>query len=92
LSEKPTTIPAVKKATGEFIPNRFAEQVALVVGGAHGIGKAISVRLSLEGASVVIADMDREALLATSSEIARQGGKAGVALRRSGADAEQQRH
>ena len=29
-----------------FIPGRFADQVALVVGGAQGIGKAIAVRLA----------------------------------------------
>jgi len=52
-----------------FVPNRFANQVALVVGGAHGIGKAIAVRLAKEGASVVIADMDRKALPVTAREI-----------------------
>ena len=36
------------KAITDFIPNRFAEQVALVVGGAQGIGKAIAVRLARE--------------------------------------------
>ena len=38
---------------------RFKDQVALVVGAAHGIGKAIAVRLGREGAEVVIADVDR---------------------------------
>ena len=37
---------------------RFRGQVALVVGAAHGIGKAIAVRLGREGADVVIADVD----------------------------------
>ena len=37
---------------------RFKEQVALVVGGAQGIGKAIAVRLAREGAHVVISDID----------------------------------
>ena len=37
---------------------RFGGQVALVVGAAHGIGKAIAVRLGREGAEVVIADVD----------------------------------
>ena len=68
-------MPSTRKANCEFIPNRFAEQVALVVGGAHGIGKAIALRLSLEGANVVIADLDCKTLRATACEIGCQGGK-----------------
>jgi len=30
-----------------YVPNRFLNQVALVVGGAQGIGKGIAVRLAL---------------------------------------------
>ncbi len=37
---------------------RFSGQVALVVGAAHGIGRAIALRLGREGAHVVIADLD----------------------------------
>ena len=37
----------------EFVPGRFRDQVALVVGGAQGIGKAIAMRLGREGARVV---------------------------------------
>jgi NAD(P)-dependent dehydrogenase (short-subunit alcohol dehydrogenase family) len=57
-----------------FIPNRFADQVALVVGGAHGIGKAIAVRLAQEGALVVIADIDQKILSTTAHEIGQNGG------------------
>ncbi len=64
------------KANSYFVPNRFDDQVALVVGGAHGIGKAIAARLAREGALVVIADMDRKALATTAQEISRNGGKA----------------
>jgi NAD(P)-dependent dehydrogenase (short-subunit alcohol dehydrogenase family) len=56
------------------IPNRFQGQVALVVGGAHGIGKAIAVRLAREGALLVIADLDSKALRHTAEEIAADGG------------------
>ena len=35
---------------------RFAGQVALVVGGAQGIGKAIAVRLAKEGAQVAVSE------------------------------------
>jgi NAD(P)-dependent dehydrogenase (short-subunit alcohol dehydrogenase family) len=52
---------------------RFTGQVALVVGGAHGIGKAIATRLGHEGASVVIADVDCPAADATAREICGAG-------------------
>ena len=37
--------------------NRFADQVAIVAGGARGIGKGIAMRLAREGASVVALDV-----------------------------------
>ena len=37
---------------------RLANRVALVSGGASGIGKASAVRLAEEGAKVVVADID----------------------------------
>ena len=40
---------------------RFEGKTALVIGGANGIGEAISTRFATEGAKVVIADIDREA-------------------------------
>jgi len=54
---------------------RFRDQVALVVGGAQGIGKAIARRLAGEGAAVVIADVDKEMLARTVAEISKEGGK-----------------
>jgi len=57
-----------------FLPRRFEGQVALVVGGAQGIGKAIAVRLAREGAHLVIADVDRPALIRTAQEIRAAGG------------------
>jgi NAD(P)-dependent dehydrogenase (short-subunit alcohol dehydrogenase family) len=55
--------------------NRFLDQVAIVVGGAHGIGKAIGSRLAHEGAHVVIADIDEAALESTASEITNTRGR-----------------
>src|SRR5208337_2177198 len=55
---------------------RFTGQVSLVVGGAHGIGKAIAVRLGQEGAAVVIADFDCPAADATAREICAAGADA----------------
>jgi len=69
-----------KKADVPYIPNRFKGDVALVAGGAQGIGKAIATRLALEGARVVIADIDRAALSKTEREISAQGGDVRVAV------------
>jgi len=57
----------------DHIEGRFRDQVALVVGGAQGIGKAIAARLAREGAAVVIADVDKEMAARTVSEISREG-------------------
>src|ERR1700761_7758736 len=52
---------------------RFKDEVAIVVGAAHGIGKAIAVRLGREGADVVIADVDPEAMETTLQEMRSEG-------------------
>ncbi len=54
---------------------RFKDQVAIVVGAAHGIGKAIAVRLGREGADVVIADVDPEAMETTVQEMRSEGSR-----------------
>src|SRR5579884_2719676 len=51
---------------------RFTDHVALVVGGAQGIGKAIAVRLAREGAHVVIADVDRSKMDEAVDEMRRE--------------------
>jgi NAD(P)-dependent dehydrogenase (short-subunit alcohol dehydrogenase family) len=52
---------------------RFKDQVALVAGGAQGIGKAIGIRLGREGAHVAIADIDCPMMEATVQEMRSQG-------------------
>ena len=47
----------------------FENKVAIVTGAARGIGKACAIRLLADGAAVVIADIDADALAATAAEI-----------------------
>jgi 3-oxoacyl-[acyl-carrier protein] reductase len=52
---------------------RFKDQVGVVVGAAHGIGKAIAKRLGKEGATVVIMDIDKEGMNAVGFDIQSNG-------------------
>jgi NAD(P)-dependent dehydrogenase (short-subunit alcohol dehydrogenase family) len=61
------------KKLGAISSERFKGQVALVVGGAQGIGRAIAIRLRREGAHVVIADIDRAKMDLLSREMAGAG-------------------
>jgi len=49
--------------------SRFEGRAAIVTGGARGIGRAIADRLTIEGAHVLVADIDEVAALAAASEI-----------------------
>ena len=53
-------------------PKGLAGRVALVTGAAGGIGLAICRRLLTDGACVVLADKDRDSLVAAASELRRQ--------------------
>lgn len=50
--------------------------VAIVTGGASGLGDAIARRLAQEGQTVVVADIDADGALATVAAIADAGGRA----------------
>ena len=54
---------------------RLEGKVALVTGGARGIGRAIALAFAREGASLVIADVNREETEKTCSEIETLGRK-----------------
>jgi glucose 1-dehydrogenase len=54
----------------------LAHQAAIVTGGGKGIGRAIPLRLALEGAAVAICGRDPGAIDRTASEITAAGGRA----------------
>jgi rhamnulose-1-phosphate aldolase/alcohol dehydrogenase len=56
-------------------PKSLAGHIALVTGGAGGIGRATARRLLGEGACVVLADMDEAALTSANDELGKAYGK-----------------
>lgn len=56
--------------------NRLESKIAVITGGADGIGKAAAVKFAAEGAMVVIWDMNEENGKNTVEEIKKTGGKA----------------
>nr|WP_047170026.1 SDR family oxidoreductase [Sphingomonas sp. Y57] len=54
----------------------FDGKVALVTGGGSGIGRAAARRLAVEGAAVVIADLDGERAAGTAALVREAGGRA----------------
>lgn len=59
-----------------FCPHRFDGKVAVVVGGATGIGAATATRLAAEGATVVVADVDLATARQTVARITGSGASA----------------
>lgn len=59
---------------------RFEGRIALVTGGASGIGKATARRLALEGATVAVVDRDEAGGEETRGEIEGSGGRAVVCV------------
>jgi rhamnulose-1-phosphate aldolase/alcohol dehydrogenase len=55
-------------------PKSLAGRIALVTGGAGGIGRATATRLLGEGACVVLADIDEQALTAAHEELGKKHG------------------
>lgn len=55
------------------MPFTLKEKVALVTGSGRGIGRSIAVKLASAGASVMINDMDEEALRETASTLCAAG-------------------
>lgn len=55
---------------------RLKDKVAVVTGGAYGIGRAFCLGMTEEGAKIVIADINQKAAEATVKEITAKGGEA----------------
>jgi 3-oxoacyl-[acyl-carrier protein] reductase len=51
-------------------------RVAVITGGARGIGKAVALACATEGASVVLADVEHALAIATAVEVEERGGTA----------------
>jgi 3-hydroxybutyrate dehydrogenase len=68
--DKNSPTAAAARGTGH---ERLQDKVAVITGGASGIGKEIALAFAREGAKVVIADLDPKAAEATAGEIDRTG-------------------
>jgi NAD(P)-dependent dehydrogenase (short-subunit alcohol dehydrogenase family) len=55
---------------------QLANNIALITGGASGIGRATALLFAREGAAVVVADMNAQAGQAVAGEITKAGGRA----------------
>ncbi|MFP4439587.1 MAG: SDR family NAD(P)-dependent oxidoreductase [Chloroflexaceae bacterium] len=59
----------------------LAGKVALVTGGASGIGQAVALAMAQAGATIVLADVQVDLGEATRQQIETNGGKATYAVR-----------
>jgi NAD(P)-dependent dehydrogenase (short-subunit alcohol dehydrogenase family) len=57
----------------------LTDRVAIITGGARGIGRGIALKFAQEGGAVVIADIDKKSADQTLAEITKKGGK-GLAI------------
>jgi 3-oxoacyl-[acyl-carrier protein] reductase len=58
---------------GDLAPGRLDGRVALITGGAQGIGREIGRRLGAEGAAIVVVDLDAGASARAAAELMAAG-------------------
>ena len=71
-------------------PKSLAGRIALVTGGAGGIGQAVARQLLQEGACVMVTDIDNEALAAAQQELSKVAGKGNGAVVRGNITSEEE--
>lgn len=60
---------------------KLQDRIALVTGGAQGLGQALCRRLAAEGSHVVVADLNEEAAVTTAAEIAANTDRQTLAIK-----------
>jgi 3-oxoacyl-[acyl-carrier protein] reductase len=68
LGHPPLNYP-IWSGTGMLIPDRFKDRVAVVTGGASGIGEAIARRIGAEGGQIILFDVQPENLQRAAGEM-----------------------
>ncbi|MEX5744322.1 bifunctional rhamnulose-1-phosphate aldolase/short-chain dehydrogenase [Massilia sp. X63] len=71
-------------------PKSLAGRIALVTGGAGGIGQAVARQLLQEGACVMVTDIDDEALARAQADLGKVAGKDNVAVVRGNITSEEE--
>ncbi len=71
-------------------PKSLAGRIALVTGGAGGIGQAVARQLLQEGACVMVTDIDNEALASAQAVLSKVAGKDNVAVVRGNITSEEE--
>jgi len=67
---------AVSSGGSGIVMERLEGKVAIVIGAGSGIGRGVAARLAQEGASVILADINLDALAAIAGEIGKKGRRA----------------